>query len=573
VSELLDEVVAWCDDVTLGIFPACEYVNLAAERFLRDLERQGTAHFPFVFQEAQAKRVIDVIQMFPHIKGPLAGHKIILEPWQKFIFAQPYGWYTQTGEARRFKTAYNEIPRGNGKTAMAAPLCIYATALDGEGGAEVYSAATSRDQAKLSWNVAKSMIRKSPEFVSKFGIELKAKTIEHPESDSFFLPLSAEGNYLDGLNIHLALIDEHHAHKTREVTDVIVTGAGKRPRSLIFVITTAGDDTATVCYEYHDYTAAILKGSVQDETWFGIIFGVDSVKGKDGRSDEDNWLNEDVWRKANPNLGISVDIEYLRSLAKKASRTPAAQGTFKRKHLNIWCKAGTSWMPMDKFKLCKNNDMELEDFEGKKCFISVDLAAKIDLAVKTYTFVEEDPRTEELKVFIFHKYWLPEEANEEDRNALYPGWVIEGYIDEIPGAMIDMDIIEESIKEDLERFDVEEVVFDPWEAKQMMKHISDEGAEVVEVPATTRYFSPAMKFFMGMVLSRRVEWDGNPVTEWCVSNIKVKPDKKDNIYPYKDRDKNKIDGGVTIILAMVRILHNEEGNFSDLDEEEGLTFI
>lgn len=572
MAELLDEIVAWCEDVDMGIFPACELVNLSAQRFLKDLNRQNTAHFPFIFDEDNARRTIKAMQMFPHIKGPLAGHKLRLEPWQKFIIAQPYGWFLSNG-ARRFRTAYNEIPRGNGKTALAAPLCIVATALDGEGGAEVYSAATSREQAKLSWNVAKSMIRKSPEFVEKFGIQLMAKSIEHPDSDSYFIPLSAEGNYLDGLNIYFALIDEHHAHKTREVTDVIVTGAGKRPGSLIFIITTAGDDTSSVCYEYHDYAVKVLQEAIQDETFFGIIFGVDNIKDADGKTDEDRWMEEEVWRKANPNLGVSVELDYLRSLAKKAMNTPASQGTFKRKHLNIWCKAGTTWMPMDKFDACKNPDLELEDFEGKKCFISVDLAAKIDLAVKTYLFIEEDPRTEDLMLIAFYKYWLPEEANDIDRNALYPGWVMDGYIEEVPGAMIDMDIIEESIKEDLHRFDVEEVVFDPWEAKQMMKHISDEGAEVVEVPATARYFSPAMKYFMGLVLNKRFTWDGNPVTYWCFSNVKVKPDKKDNIYPYKDRDKNKIDGAVTTILGTVRILHNEEGNFSQLDEDEGLTFI
>ena len=572
MGEVLDEIVSWCDEVELGIFPSNELVSLAAARFRRDLDRQDTAHFPFLFNEEKVSRVIKAIQMFPHIKGPLAGTRLKLEGWQKFALSQPYGWFLRDG-GRRFRTAYNEIPRGNGKTALAAPLCIYATAMDGEGGAEVYSAATSREQAKLSWNVAKSMIRKSPEFMAKFGIDLKAKSIEHPESDSYFIPLSAEGNYLDGLNIYFALIDEHHAHKTREVTDVIVTGAGKRPGSLIFIITTAGDDTGTVCYEYHDYAIKVLQQTIQDETFFGIIFGVDTKKDANGKSDEDRWMDEEVWRKANPNLGVSVELDYLRSLAKKAQNTPAAQGTFKRKHLNIWCKAGTSWMPMDKFRLCRNDDMELEDFEGKRCFISVDLAAKIDLAVKTYFFVDEDPRTEELRVFTFHKYWLPEEANDEDRNALYPGWVIEGHIEEMPGALVDMDIIEDSIKDDLTRFEVEEVIFDPWEAKQMMKHISDEGVDVVEVPATARYFSPAMKYLMGMVLNQRYYWDGNPVTAWCFENVKVKPDKKDNIYPYKDRDKNKIDGAVTTILGMVRILHNEEGTFSSIDEEEGLTFI
>ena len=379
MGQLLNELIAYCDDVQLGIIPSCVFVEQACERFRRDLNRQGSVDFPYEFRESEAKRAVAAVEMFPHIKGPLAGQKISLELWQKFIIANPYGWYEPKTGARRFKKAYNEVPRGNGKTAMAAPICLYALALDGEGGAEVVSAATTRDQAKLSWKTARAMVRKSPEFASAFGVVPLAHSIEHPASNSEFIALSTEGQHQDGLNLHFSLIDEHHAHKNREMTDVIVTGSGKRPRSIVFIITTAGSDMASVCYEYHEHAVKVLSGAVVDESFFAIIFTVDE-------KDKENWMDPSTWEKANPNLGVSVDIEQLKSTCTMAMASPSSQNAFKTKHLNIWVNTGGAWMDMVRFEKCKRGELKLEDFEGRECFLIVDLATKIDLAVKALLF-------------------------------------------------------------------------------------------------------------------------------------------------------------------------------------------
>ncbi|GAB5387075.1 MAG: terminase large subunit [Alphaproteobacteria bacterium] len=544
-----------------GDVPACRWVRLACKRYLNDLERSDKDDtWPYRYDLARAEHVCRSIEQFPHIKGVLAGQKLQLSPWQCFILCQTFGWVHRKTGARRFRKVYVEVPRKNGKSTLSSGVGLYLLAMDGENGAEVYSAATSRDQARIVFDVAKQMAenRTSTAFRKKFGVRPLANSITAP-SGSFFKPISAVGKTNEGLNPHGAIIDELHAHTTRQVYDVLNTATGARAQPFLWVITTAGDNRAGVCFEQHRYIEKILDGAVEDDTYFGIIFTID---------EDDDWTTEEAWAKANPNYGVSVNKEKLKSDCLQAQVTASLQHSFKTRHLNVWVNAASGWMNMQSWEACRDDSLKLEDFEGRTCFIALDLASKRDVVSKVYIFpTEAEPK---MIYPIFWKHWLPKDRIEQSGNASYAGWVEDGRLEAMPGPVIDFDAIEDSLREDAKRFDVQEFIFDPWQAFQMMNRLDAEGLTVVELRPTVGNFSEPMKEFEALVLSERLPHDGCPVAEWMVSNTVVKRDAKDNIYPLKEGEENKIDGVVAGIMGLNRVL--ADGDFSPSEsvyEERG----
>ena len=290
---------AYADAVLSGAIPACRYVRQACERQIGDLASPPAG---YRFDETEASRICQFVELTPHIKGPLAKREetITLADWQVFILTTVFGWVDDE-DNRRFRRVYIEVPRGNGKSSLSSPIGLHMLALDGEAGSEVYSAATTRDQARIVFRDAQAMARKMPKFCKRFGVEVTAQAIVQLRTSSSFKALSADGHTLDGLNIHLAIVDELHAHKTRDVYDVLETGLGKRPQSLLWMITTAGSNKHGICYEVRDYVLKVLAGTVDDtsaESTFGIVYTVD---------EGDDPFSEDTLRKANPNWGVSVD--------------------------------------------------------------------------------------------------------------------------------------------------------------------------------------------------------------------------------------------------------------------------
>jgi phage terminase large subunit-like protein len=427
---------------------------------------------------------------------------------------------------------------------------------DGEAGAEVYSAATTRDQARIVFDDAKKMATMEAGFRQRFGVRVLAHSIFEVINDSRFLPLSAEGSTLDGLNIHFACVDELHAHKTRAVYDVLETGTGARAQSMIWNITTAGSDRSGICYEQRGYVVGILndvlrrhdglgyavKGATaEDDTYFGIIYTID---------DDDDWADEACWAKANPNYGISIYPDDIRRLADKAIKVASARANFLTKRLNVWVNAATAWMDMRRWDDCGDTSLSLDQFAGDKCWISLDLASKIDIAAKMRLFEREINGVSHY--FAFGTHYLPEEAAQEEANSQYAGWVEDGWLTTTPGNVTDYDVIEEDIRDDLVRFDVQEVPYDPWQATQLASHMLAEGAPMVELRQTVQNMSEAMKNFEALVLSGRFHHNGDPVLTWMVSNVVAHRDAKDNIYPRKEREENKIDGAVATIMAISR---------------------
>lgn len=545
-------------DVLGGKIPACKWVKLAADRQLADLKTYAGSRSPYVFDENEANRVCKFIELLTHTKGELAGTRIHLEPWQVFILTTVFGWLRRADGGRRYRRAYVEVSRGNGKSTLCSGIGLYCLLADREGGAEVYSFATTRDQAKIVFGDAKVMAERNAALRQKFGLQVLANALYVPQTNSTFQAKSAEGSTLDGLNTHLAIIDELHAHKTRAVYDVVETSTGKRKNSLMFVITTAGFDTSGICYEVRTMVTKVLEKSVVDETQFGIIYGLD---------EGDDWTTVEALEKANPNWGISVRPEIITSLMKKAIALPSAVNNFKTKHLNIWCSASSAWMDMQAWEAGEIN-VDRSDFEGQPCYIGLDVGAKNDVTAKVLLFPVGK------SFVVFADFYLPEAAVEKSTNSQYRGWVEEGWITQSGGAMTDLARIEEDIRDDLSRFDVKGIAYDPWNALQLATNLGNDGVPMVEYRNTVQNFSDPMKSLEALVQDKRVNHDGNPVLRWMMGNVVAKLDAKDNIFPRKERYENKIDGVVALIMALGISNTSEEANpFDDIEESSESVFI
>lgn len=345
-------VTRYMDDVLAGRLPACRWVGLAIERHLLDLERAGSGDLRF--DHDAATRAIRFFDFLRHSKGEWAGQVVRLEPWQMFVLWVLFGWKRADG-LRRFRTAYLEVARKNGKSTLASGVGLYLLDADGEPGAEIYTAATKRDQARITHSEATRMVKASP-FLRR---RIRAfKDNLHVESTaSKFEPLGRDADSMDGLNIHGAIVDEIHAHRTRDVWDVLETATGARRQSLMFGITTAGFNRQSLCWELHEYTQKVLDRIIDDETFFGVIYTID---------EGDDWRDERAWAKANPNLGVSVKIDDLRRKALKAQEMPSALNSFLRLHLNVWTQAEKKWLDPERWRACAGH-VDESGLRGRRC--------------------------------------------------------------------------------------------------------------------------------------------------------------------------------------------------------------
>lgn len=541
----------YAEAVVAGDIVACRWVQQACRRQLDDLARFKGKASPYRFNPALTDRegrtyapadnLCAFIERLPHVKGPLADQPIQLEPWQVFILSTVFGWVKPDGK-RRFRRSYIEVPRGNAKSTLSSAVGLYMLAADGEGGAEVYSLATTRDQARIVFGDAQTMARKSAGFRSRFGVAVGAHNIHVLASGSKFEPLSSEGSTLDGLNIHFGCVDELHAHKTRTVYDVVETGTGKRDNSLLWIITTAGSNRAGICYEVRTFVTKVLDGVIADDSQFGIIFGLDT---------EDDWATEAALIKANPNWNTSVRPDVLLPLQAKAMRLPSAVNNFKTKHLNAWVNADTAWLDMRAWDACADVGLGVEDFAGQPCWIGLDLASKVDIAALVLVFAHP---TIDGAYAVFGRYWLPEATVAATENSQYAGWARSGRVTVTPGNVIDFGWIESELLELVSRFEVQCVAFDPFQATQLSTRMLAEGLPMLEVRPTVLNFSEPMKTLEALVLQKKLAHDGDPVLAWMASNVVAHLDAKDNIYPRKERPENKIDGIVALIMALSQAL-------------------
>ena len=537
-----------------GSVPACSFVKQAVQRQLNDLRRGGPEGGDYYFDEKEASRPCWFIENLTHTKGELAGRAIHLEPWQCFLLTTLFGWKAKAGN-RRFRSAYVEVSRGNGKSTLLSGIGLFCLCADHEPGAEVYSFATTREQAKIVFGDAQTMARGNRALQEAYGLEVTAHALYVPATNSTFQAKSAEGSTLDGLNTHLAIIDELHAHKKRDVFDVVETSLGKRRNSLMVSITTAGVDRTGICYEQRTLVTKILSGSLQDESYFGIIYTLDP---------DDDWKSDEALAKANPNWGVSVRPEVIRALQAKAIATPSAENNFKTKHLDVWCNADVGWMDMKAWDACADESLDESDFDGESCWLGLDLASTSDMTAKVKIFQRKIDGSSHY--YLFGDYWLPRTAIERGVNSQYQGWEYLGYLHVCEGPVTDFAEIRDSILEDCGRYSVQSVAYDPFQAVQLSKELSDDGVPMVLCKQTVANLSDPMKQFQALVLDHRLHFNGDPVLTWMVSNVVCHVDVKENIYPRKDAPENKIDGVVAGIMALSRALLNDEHRAMDLNE-------
>lgn len=546
--------------VLSGAVPACKWVKAACQRQFDDLARWKGKKAPYRFDAERANRACRFVENLTHIKGELAGQKIRLGAWQVFILTTVFGWVTPDG-LRRFRRTYIEVPRGNGKSAISSAVGLYMLCADNEGGAECYSLATTRQQAKIVFGDAQAMARANAGLRARFGVNVTAHSIHVLRTASKFEALHAEGSTLDGLNTHLGIIDELHAHKTRAVYDVVETSIGKRQQSLLWVITTAGTDRAGICYEVRGFVTRILNrtlidhdgmgykvegGAAADESQFGIIYTID---------DADDWTTEAALIKANPNWRVSVMPDVILPLQAKAIDMPSAANNFLTKHLNVWVNAAVAWMDMRAWDRCVDVQLSIDDFLGDACWLGLDLATRSDIAAKVVVFrrdVDGLPH-----YWAFGTYFLPEAAVDDGRNSQYQGWARSGHLTVTDGQVTDYQVIADAIRDDASRFDIQEVGFDPWNATHLATMLADEGLKMVEMRQGARTLSEPMKFLESLVLSGRFHHDGNPALTWMVANVMAKRDDNDNIRPIKERHEAKIDGTVALVMALGRAMADE----------------
>lgn len=548
-----DIATAYARDVVEGKVAACKWHRLACDRHLKDIARSADLAWPYVFNpdlvDAKGKaynpaeRICRFAQLMPHIKGDwaAAGQLIKLEPWQVFILASIFGWINRTTKKRRFRIADVIVPRKNAKSTLAAIIGLYMLAVDNEFGAECYSGATSQDQAMEVFRPALLMARATPRYTQTYGVTVNASNLSIAENNSKMEPIIGKPG--DGASPSCAIVDEYHEHKTSELYDTMQTGMGARSQPLILVITTAGSDISGPCYLHQVELQKILEGVVENDQRFGIVFTTD---------DDDDWTSDEALIKANPNFGISVDAEYLRTQQRDAVSDPRKQNVFRTKHLDQWVAGASPWLNLYSLQQSGDSTLTLDSHAWDGCIVGLDLASKQDIASAVWTCWLDVEHVRHY--YVFSRNYVPETVLDKPENAHYQAWVIAGHLIATPGNMIDLNRIQDDLVESAGRVHIQEIAKDPWGGHQMGANLAAEGFTVVDIPQQVRYLSDPMKEIAALVDSGRFHHDGNPAYVWMLSNVEVKEDRNGNIFPRKARAINKIDAAVASIVAMNRAL-------------------
>lgn len=534
---------AYGRQVMAGEIPVCKWIRLAVERHYRDLE---TCHARgLYFSEDLAQHALESFLFLRHSKGEWAGQPFELALWQQFWVALAFGWMRADG-TRRFREVWEEVPRKNGKTTKLAGVGLYLFLFDGEGGAEVYSAATKMDQAKIMHSEAMRMVEVSPHLRRSVGIRLNEMYDPRPGRADKFVPLGRDAKSLDGLNPHAGLLDEVHAHPNREIYDIIKSGMGARRQPLIWEITTAGFDLSSFGYAQHEYAEKVLEGLFDDDELLAIIYTVDDPK---------RWDDPLEWAKANPNLGISVYEEQLQALVDRARRQPSQLPNLLTKRLNIWLRGGSKWLGAEEWAACGNAELDIDDFAGQPCWIGLDLAEKSDVAALAIVFKQPGGYA------VFFRLYLNEDHAHAPENRHFFTWEQSGHLIVTPGNATDFDQIRGDLQALSQTHDIQEVVYDPKFATYFATKLADEdGILMVEMPQTSARFTLPIVEIENLVLTKELVHDANPAVAWMISNVVMRESKFSGLrHPTKEKPENKIDAPVAMIMAMARALSGDDG--------------
>lgn len=540
----------YAERVVRGEILCAQPVRQACQRHLNDLAASVAGSSRWEWRPDLIERVCKFVSALPHIKDDFAGHaargeRIVLKPWQAFILASIFGWTDRDSGVRRFREVYIEVPRKNAKSTLAAAICLYMFCADGEFGAEVYSGATTKQQAWEVFRPARLMVVRTPMLRKTFGIEVNAESLVIPRTGSSFRPLIGKPG--DGASPTCAVVDEYHEHKSDDLVATMRTGMAARRQPLLVKITTAGTDRSSPCYDTHNEVLSLLAGTTTNERLFGMIYTVDETV---------KWSDPKALEMANPNFGISVNPETLLDDQVQAVQNARRQNDFKTKHLDLWENQDVAWLNMLDWDALAKPDDVLENYAGRDCYVGLDLASRVDLASMVMVFpgLREDG---ERSYSVFSRMYLNAAAVERARDQHYAGWAHAGHLTVTPGNVTDYTRIADDLVGIAARHALREVAFDPYHAESLMQFVQARpdwptNVEWVKVPQTVQMMSPAMKELEGLVADRKLQHSGNPVLTWNMANVVCHRDRKENIYPVKLRIENKIDGAVALIMALSR---------------------
>ena len=515
------------------------------------------------YDEAKADRAVKFIQLLTHTKGKWAGKPFILFPWQEKIVRDLFGTIKANGY-RQFNTAYIEIPKKNGKSELAAAITLYLLCADGEERAEVYGCAGDRGQASIVFDVAADMVAMCPALAAKCKILPAYKRITYKPTNSTYQVLSAEAYSKHGFNVHGVIFDELHTQPDRKLFDVMTKGSGDaRTQPLFFLITTAGTDIHSVCYEQHQKALDVLSGKKVDPTYYSCVYGID---------EEDDWTDEKVWAKANPSLNLTIDIEKVRAACNSAKQNPAEENTFRQLRLNQWVKQSVRWMPMLEYDKNAINFTD-DELAGRVCYGGLDLSSTTDITSFALVF---PPRDEDEPYVVKPWFWIPEDTvpvRVARDHVPYEEWVREGLVDTTEGNVIHYGYIEEFICSLGEKYNIREIAFDRWGATQMAQNLENDGFTVIPFGQGFRDMSPPTKELMKLVLERKFAHGGNPVLRWMFDNVYVRTDPAGNIKMDKQKSTEKIDGAIASVMALDRAIRGGNNNSESVYEERGILLI
>lgn len=497
------------------------------------------------YDEEQADYVVNFLQCLSLSKGRWAGEPLRLLPWQEDIIRNVFGVLNKKTKKRQYKSAVIFVPKKNGKSSLCSGIALYLLFGDGEASPEVFSAASDRMQASIVMDEARAMCQMTPALKKRAKIKTASKRIECPSNNGFYQVLSAEVGTKHGLNISGLIFDEIHAQPNRKLWDVLTKGAGdSREQPLTFAISTAGNDTNSIGYELYQKCKDIIEGRKTDPTFFPVIYGAD---------EGDDWTDPEVWKKANPSLGETIQMETVAEACESAKQNPAEENSFRQLRLNQWVKQAVRWMPMEKWDACAIPVNE-DDLEGRVCYGGLDLSSTTDLTSFCLVF---PPLDEVDRYYVLPYFWLPEETLDlrvRRDHVNYDLWEKQGYIQTTEGNVVHYGYIEKFIEKLGERFNIREIAFDRWGAAQMVQNLEGMGFTVVPFGQGFASMSPPTKELMKLTLEQRIAHGGHPVLRWNMDNIFVRTDPAGNVKPDKEKSTEKIDGAVATIMALDRAI-------------------
>ncbi len=515
------------------------------------------------YNKEAADFAVSFIECLCHTKGTWAGKPFELIDWQEKIIRDIFGTLKPNGY-RQFNTAYIEIPKKQGKSELAAAVSLLLCCADGEERAEVYGCAADRQQATIVFDVAADMVRMNPALKKRVKILASQKRIIYQPTNSFYQVLSADAYSKHGFNVSGVIFDELHTQPNRKLYDVMTKGSGDaRTQPLYFLITTAGTDTNSICYEVHQKALDIMNGRKHDPTFYPVIYG---------SKESDDWTDPSVWKKANPSLGITVSIDKVKAAFNSAKENPAEENTFRQLRLNQWVKQSVRWMPMDKWDACAF-PVDEQALEGRVCYGGLDLSSSTDITAFVLVFPPED---ESEGYTILPHFWIPEDnVNLRVRrdHVPYDIWKQQGYLETTEGNVIHYGYIEQFIDNLGKKYNIQEIAFDRWGAVQMVQNLEGMGFTVIPFGQGFKDMSPTTKELMKLTLEKKIAHGGHPVLRWMMDNIYIRTDPAGNIKPDKAKSTEKIDGVVATIMALDRAIRNEGETGDSIYDERGLLFL